>query len=221
MPKPRSKARSRATSSPISTSPPATRSLSRRFSRWSAPRHDSDPNRLRARQDPGRGAELHPRTGQRTGQPDDADRLAQRATAMAARIRPGVSKCWTRTRMRQLGMGSLLGVAQGSAEPPALIIIRYKPAAAPKTNDHLGAGRQRRHLRHRRRLHQARRRHGEDEVRHGRRRGDARRHAGNRAIEAADSGHRVGARGREHGRQQAPSAPAISSNRCPARPSKC
>ena len=26
-------------------------------------------------------------------------------------------------RMRQLGMGSLLGVAQGSAEPPALIIV--------------------------------------------------------------------------------------------------
>ena len=41
-------------------------------------------------------------------------------------------------RMRQLGMGSLLGVAQGSAEPPALIIVRYKPATAPKTKDHLG-----------------------------------------------------------------------------------
>ena len=33
-------------------------------------------------------------------------------------------------RMRQLGMGALLGVAQGSAEPPALMIMRYKPAAA-------------------------------------------------------------------------------------------
>ena len=28
-------------------------------------------------------------------------------------------------RMRQLGMGSLLGVAQGSANPPALIVLRY------------------------------------------------------------------------------------------------
>ena len=27
-------------------------------------------------------------------------------------------------------MGALLGVAQGSAEPPALIVIRYKPADA-------------------------------------------------------------------------------------------
>ncbi len=41
-------------------------------------------------------------------------------------------------RMRQLGMGALLGVAQGSAEPPALIIVRYKPSAAPNTSDHLG-----------------------------------------------------------------------------------
>src|SRR5580698_5676373 len=41
-------------------------------------------------------------------------------------------------RMRQLGMGALLGVAQGSAEPPALIVIRYKPASAPKSKDHLG-----------------------------------------------------------------------------------
>jgi leucyl aminopeptidase len=31
-------------------------------------------------------------------------------------------------RMRQLGMGALLGVAQGSAEPGAMIIIEYKPA---------------------------------------------------------------------------------------------
>ncbi|MDX2178259.1 MAG: leucyl aminopeptidase [Bryobacteraceae bacterium] len=31
--------------------------------------------------------------------------------------------------MRHLGFGALLGVAQGSAEPPALIVLRYKPAA--------------------------------------------------------------------------------------------
>jgi leucyl aminopeptidase len=30
-------------------------------------------------------------------------------------------------RMRELGMGSLLGVAQGSAEPPKMIILRYTP----------------------------------------------------------------------------------------------
>src|SRR5580698_4882880 len=41
-------------------------------------------------------------------------------------------------RMKQLGMGALLGVAQGSAEPPALIVLRYKPAKAPTSKDHLG-----------------------------------------------------------------------------------
>ena len=40
-------------------------------------------------------------------------------------------------RMKQLGMGSLLGVAQGSTEPPYLIIVRYRPSAAPKSTDHL------------------------------------------------------------------------------------
>jgi leucyl aminopeptidase len=43
-------------------------------------------------------------------------------------------------RMRQLGMGALLGVAQGSAEPPALIVMQYKPASpSPQhTGIHLG-----------------------------------------------------------------------------------
>ena len=41
-------------------------------------------------------------------------------------------------RMRQLGMGALLGVAQGSAEPPALIIVRYVPAEGSTSRDHLG-----------------------------------------------------------------------------------
>jgi leucyl aminopeptidase len=41
-------------------------------------------------------------------------------------------------RMKQLGMGSLLGVAIGSAEPPFLVVIHYKPAGTPKSSDHLG-----------------------------------------------------------------------------------
>jgi len=43
-----------------------------------------------------------------------------------------------RDRMAQLGMGSLLGVAIGSAEPPALIILRYKPAKVSPGAAHLG-----------------------------------------------------------------------------------
>lgn len=41
-----------------------------------------------------------------------------------------------RERMTQLGMGALLGVAQGSAEPPALIVLQYKPEK-PVSGDHI------------------------------------------------------------------------------------
>jgi leucyl aminopeptidase len=63
--------------------------------------------------------------------------LADRARAMAAEC--GLEcEVLDQDRMAQLGMGSLLGVSQGSAEPPALIVVRYRPAAAPKSSDHLG-----------------------------------------------------------------------------------
>jgi leucyl aminopeptidase len=63
-------------------------------------------------------------------------RLAERAQAMAAEF--GLDcEVLDQDRMRQLGMGALLGVAQGSAEPPALIIVRYKPASAV-SKDQLG-----------------------------------------------------------------------------------
>jgi leucyl aminopeptidase len=62
--------------------------------------------------------------------------LADRARAMAAEC--GLEcEVLDQDRMKQLGMGSLLGVAQGSTEPPYLIIVRYKPAGTPKSNDHL------------------------------------------------------------------------------------
>jgi leucyl aminopeptidase len=61
--------------------------------------------------------------------------MAERARAMAAEF--GLDcEILDQDRMRQLGMGALLGVAQGSAEPPALIVVRYQPAAA-KSSDHL------------------------------------------------------------------------------------
>jgi leucyl aminopeptidase len=40
--------------------------------------------------------------------------------------------------MRQLGMGALLAVAQGSAEPPALIVLRYRPFDEAEGAPHLG-----------------------------------------------------------------------------------
>jgi leucyl aminopeptidase len=42
-----------------------------------------------------------------------------------------------REAMQKLGMGSLLGVAIGSAEPPVLIVLRYRPANA-QGGAHLG-----------------------------------------------------------------------------------
>jgi leucyl aminopeptidase len=40
--------------------------------------------------------------------------------------------------MQQLGMGALLAVAQGSAEPPALIVLRYRPFEEAEGGVHLG-----------------------------------------------------------------------------------
>ncbi|MDR3718755.1 MAG: leucyl aminopeptidase [Bryobacteraceae bacterium] len=40
-------------------------------------------------------------------------------------------------RMKQLGFGALLGVAQGSAEPPCLIVLKYVPSTPAADGDHL------------------------------------------------------------------------------------
>ena len=62
--------------------------------------------------------------------------MAERAREMAAAY--GLEcDVLEQDRMRQLGMGSLLGVAQGSAAPPALIVIHYRPAEAGSSKDHL------------------------------------------------------------------------------------
>ena len=63
--------------------------------------------------------------------------LAERARKMAAEH--GLEcEVLDQDRMKQLGMGALLGVAMGSAEPPALIVLRYKPEHAPAEPVHLG-----------------------------------------------------------------------------------
>ena len=62
--------------------------------------------------------------------------LAERAKKMAADV--GL-KCEVLDgdKIRQLKMGAFWGVAQGSDEPPALIVLRYEPQGAPK-DVHLG-----------------------------------------------------------------------------------
>jgi leucyl aminopeptidase len=63
--------------------------------------------------------------------------LAERARRMAAE--QGLDcEVLEQDRMKQLGMGALLGVSMGSSEPPALIVLRYRPAAPPNSSSHLG-----------------------------------------------------------------------------------
>jgi leucyl aminopeptidase len=57
--------------------------------------------------------------------------LANRASAMAKRV--GLDcEVLDRPQMEELGMGGLLGVSQGSAEPPKFIILRYQGAPDSK-----------------------------------------------------------------------------------------
>jgi leucyl aminopeptidase len=56
--------------------------------------------------------------------------FAARVSAMANSVGLGVEVLDER-RIRELNMGLLLGVAQGSAEPPRVIVLRYEPAGAP------------------------------------------------------------------------------------------
>ena len=57
--------------------------------------------------------------------------LAQRAQAMCKET--GL-KCevYSADKIKELKMGAFWGVAQGSDEPPALIVMRYEPAGAPE-----------------------------------------------------------------------------------------
>jgi leucyl aminopeptidase len=72
---------------------------------------------------------------------EPANRLTPLAMADAARKMAAEFglECETldRDAMEKLGMGSLLGVAIGSAEPPVLIVLRYRPVNA-QGSAHLG-----------------------------------------------------------------------------------
>jgi leucyl aminopeptidase len=62
--------------------------------------------------------------------------LAERARKMASEVGLGC-EIFGADKIKDLKMGAFWGVAQGSDEPPALIILRYNPAGAPD-NVHLG-----------------------------------------------------------------------------------
>ncbi|MGH9513306.1 MAG: leucyl aminopeptidase [Terriglobales bacterium] len=57
--------------------------------------------------------------------------LAERARKMAAEV--GLAcEVLDGEKIRELKMGAFWGVSQGSDEPPALVVLRYEPAAAPE-----------------------------------------------------------------------------------------
>ena len=70
-----------------------------------------------------------------------ANRLTPLAMADVARKMAAESglecEVLDRDEMEKLGMGALLGVAQGSAEPPVMIVLGYRPADA-RASVHLG-----------------------------------------------------------------------------------
>ena len=58
--------------------------------------------------------------------------FAERAAALAADVRLGV-EVLDENQIAELGMGLLMGIARGSAEPPRVIVLRHDPAGAPAT----------------------------------------------------------------------------------------
>ncbi|MGA2003143.1 MAG: leucyl aminopeptidase [Terriglobales bacterium] len=62
--------------------------------------------------------------------------LAERARKLASEVGLGCEILGA-DKIRELKMGAFWGVAQGSDEPPALIVLRYHPAGAP-ANIHIG-----------------------------------------------------------------------------------
>ena len=57
--------------------------------------------------------------------------FADKAAALASV--PGIDvEILDEKQIAELGMGLLLGVARGSAEPPRLLVLRYRPPARPR-----------------------------------------------------------------------------------------
>lgn len=56
--------------------------------------------------------------------------LGRRSAAMASEV--GLSaEVYSTEKLQELGMGAFAAVAQGSEQPPALIVLRYEPAVTP------------------------------------------------------------------------------------------
>ena len=115
-----------------------------------------------------------PRLGQHAARRPDARRRSPTPSPPPKELRPraaahprSLDQGTRRDALAELGCGGILGVGDGSDAPPRLVELTYSPKGAKHAPR---AGRQGHHLRLGRPDHQARREHGRDEVRHGRRR---------------------------------------------------
>jgi len=66
--------------------------------------------------------------------------LAQQAQEFAARFNQAQCEVLDRAQMQELGMGSLLAVARGSANPPRLIVLKYNNGGDAKPYVMVGKG---------------------------------------------------------------------------------
>ena len=83
------------------------------------------------------------------------ERLAAEAEEIAGLARQPRDEALDRAAMAELGMGSLLAVAQGSHNEPRLIVLRYEPPSPTRPGRRPRPRRQGDHVRHRRDLAQA------------------------------------------------------------------
>ena len=67
-------------------------------------------------------------------------KFAELVSAKAKKV-PGIKvKVWDEKQLKSQGFGGIIGVGQGSANPPRLVSLSYKPAKAKRTLAYVGKG---------------------------------------------------------------------------------
>ena len=90
-----------------------------------------------ARRDHGRRRDARPRPRQLAAQPPHGHAASPSSATEVGEARAGRSRCSIAERLRELGCGGLLGVNAGSAEPPRMIKLTYRPKRRRRPAGHL------------------------------------------------------------------------------------
>ena len=67
-------------------------------------------------------------------------KFAELVSAQAKKVSGVKVKVWDEKQLKSQGFGGLIGVGQGSANPPRLVSLSYKPAKAKRTLAYVGKG---------------------------------------------------------------------------------